>query len=108
MSGRLPYHFARCYASKSFPPHTVVPMPALSPTMTAGNVGTWQKKVGDSIVPGDVLVEIETDKAQMDFEYQEDSVLAKILKDSGSKDISVGNVRSSFRWPFRASADTHI
>jgi pyruvate dehydrogenase E2 component (dihydrolipoamide acetyltransferase) len=67
-------------------------MPALSPTMTAGNIGTWQKKVGDAIAPGDVLVEIETDKAQMDFEFQEDGVLAKILKDSGTKDVAVGNV----------------
>ncbi|KAE8451766.1 Component of pyruvate dehydrogenase complex, mitochondrial [Mollisiaceae sp. DMI_Dod_QoI] len=66
-------------------------MPALSPTMTAGNIGTWQKKPGDSIVPGDVLVEIETDKAQMDFEFQEEGVLAKILKESGEKDVAVGN-----------------
>ncbi|KAI9793240.1 MAG: pyruvate dehydrogenase complex dihydrolipoamide acetyltransferase component (E2) [Peltula sp. TS41687] len=66
-------------------------MPALSPTMTAGNIGTWQKKVGDVIAPGDVLVEIETDKAQMDFEFQEDGVLAKILKDSGEKDVAVGS-----------------
>ncbi len=76
----------------AFPPHTVVSMPALSPTMTAGNIGTWQKKAGDAIAPGDVLVEIETDKAQMDFEFQEDGVLAKILKDSGEKDVAVGNV----------------
>jgi len=66
-------------------------MPALSPTMTAGNIGTWQKKVGDSLSPGDVLVEIETDKAQMDFEFQEEGVLAKILKDAGEKDVAVGN-----------------
>jgi pyruvate dehydrogenase E2 component (dihydrolipoamide acetyltransferase) len=55
-------------------------MPALSPTMTAGNIGAWQKKAGDTIAPGEVLVEIETDKAQMDFE------------DSGEKDVAVGNV----------------
>ena len=79
-------------ASIAFPPHTVVSMPALSPTMTAGNIGTWQKKPGESIAPGDVLVEIETDKAQMDFEFQEDGVLAKILKESGEKDVAVGNV----------------
>ena len=79
-------------ASTAFPPHTVVSMPALSPTMTSGNIGTWQKKVGDSIAPGDVLVEIETDKAQMDFEFQEEGTLAKILKDSGEKDVAVGNV----------------
>ncbi|KAF2451085.1 dihydrolipoamide acetyltransferase component of pyruvate dehydrogenase [Karstenula rhodostoma CBS 690.94] len=82
---------ARYYASKSFPSHTVISMPALSPTMTAGNIGTWQKKVGDTIAPGDVLVEIETDKAQMDFEFQEDGFIAKILRDSGAKDIAVGS-----------------
>lgn len=67
-------------------------MPALSPTMTAGNIGTWQKKVGDSIAPGDVLVEIETDKAQMDFEFQEEGTIAKILRDAGEKDVAVGSV----------------
>ncbi|KAF2010368.1 dihydrolipoamide acetyltransferase component of pyruvate dehydrogenase [Aaosphaeria arxii CBS 175.79] len=82
---------ARYYASKSFPSHTVVSMPALSPTMTSGNIGTWQKKVGDSIAPGDVLVEIETDKAQMDFEFQEEGTIAKILKSSGEKDVPVGS-----------------
>ncbi|KAI4851834.1 dihydrolipoamide acetyltransferase component of pyruvate dehydrogenase [Aureobasidium sp. EXF-8845] len=82
---------SRYYASKSFPPHTVITMPALSPTMTAGNIGTWQKKAGDALAPGDVLVEIETDKAQMDFEFQEEGVLIKVLQDSGSKDIAVGN-----------------
>lgn len=67
-------------------------MPALSPTMSAGNVGAWQKKPGDSLQPGDVLVEIETDKAQMDFEFQEEGTLAKILKESGEKDVPVGVV----------------
>ncbi|KAI0173182.1 Dihydrolipoyllysine-residue acetyltransferase [Hypoxylon sp. FL1284] len=86
-SGFLP--LARYYAS--FPPHTVVKMPALSPTMTAGNIGAWQKKAGDNIAPGDVLVEIETDKAQMDFEFQEEGVIAKILKEAGEKDVPVGN-----------------
>jgi len=66
-------------------------MPALSPTMTAGNIGTWQKKPGDTLAPGEVLVEIETDKAQMDFEFQEEGVLAKVLKDSGEKDVAVGS-----------------
>lgn len=67
-------------------------MPALSPTMTQGNIGTWQKKVGDAIAPGDVLVEIETDKAQMDFECQDDGYIAKILVESGTKDVSIGKV----------------
>ena len=60
--------------------------------MTSGNIGTWQKKVGDSIAPGDVLVEIETDKAQMDFEFQEEGTIAKLLKESGEKDVAVGSV----------------
>jgi pyruvate dehydrogenase E2 component (dihydrolipoamide acetyltransferase) len=59
---------------------------------TSGNIGTWQKKAGDTLAPGDVLVEIETDKAQMDFEFQEEGVLAKLLKDSGEKDVAVGSV----------------
>ncbi|KAF4988527.1 hypothetical protein FDECE_15014 [Fusarium decemcellulare] len=82
-------HVVRHYAS--FPEHQVVKMPALSPTMQAGNIGSWQKKPGDSIAPGDVLVEIETDKAQMDFEFQEEGVIAKILKESGEKDVPVGS-----------------
>ena len=90
----------------AFPPHTVVSMPALSPTMTAGNIGTWQKKAGDAIAPGDVLVEIETDKAQMDFEFQEDGVLAKILKESGEKDVAVGNVRAII--PRLTGADIYV
>ncbi|KAF2998961.1 pyruvate dehydrogenase complex dihydrolipoamide acetyltransferase component (E2) [Curvularia kusanoi] len=80
---------ARFYAS--YPSHTVIKMPALSPTMTAGNIGAWQKKAGDSIAPGDVLVEIETDKAQMDFEFQEEGTIAKILRDAGEKDVAVGS-----------------
>jgi len=76
----------------AYPPHTIISMPALSPTMTSGNIGAWHKKVGDALNPGDVLVEIETDKAQMDFEFQEEGVLAKILKEAGEKDVAVGNV----------------
>ncbi len=89
-TGRLA--LARYYAS--FPSHTVVKMPALSPTMTAGGIGAWQKKPGDTIAPGEVLVEIETDKAQMDFEFQEEGVIAKILKEAGAKDVPVGSVRT--------------
>ncbi|ANB15995.1 dihydrolipoyllysine-residue acetyltransferase [Sugiyamaella lignohabitans] len=65
-------------------------MPALSPTMTQGNIGAWQKAVGDQLAPGEPLVEIETDKATMDFEFQEEGYLAKILLETGSKDIPVG------------------
>ncbi|KAJ2754609.1 pyruvate dehydrogenase complex dihydrolipoamide acetyltransferase component (E2), partial [Coemansia nantahalensis] len=80
---------ARRYSAKSYPDHQVVGMPALSPTMTQGNVGQWQKSVGDRIVPGDVLVEIETDKAQMDFEFQEEGYLAQILAPTGTKDLGI-------------------
>lgn len=82
---------SRYYASKSFPRHTIIKMPALSPTMTVGNIGSWNKQPGDTLSPGEVLVEIETDKAQMDFEFQDDGVLAKILVSSGEKDVAVGN-----------------
>lgn len=81
----------------AFPPHTIISMPALSPTMSAGNIGTWQKKAGDALQPGDVLVEIETDKAQMDFEFQDEGVLAKVLKETGEKDVAVGSVRNFWR-----------
>ncbi|KAK9467155.1 2-oxoacid dehydrogenases acyltransferase-domain-containing protein [Lipomyces arxii] len=80
----------RLYASKSYPPHTIIDMPALSPTMTMGNVGKWAKAPGDSLAPGDILVEIETDKAQMDFEFQDDGFLAKVLLDEGAKEVPVG------------------
>ena len=83
----------------AFPAHTVISMPALSPTMQAGNIGAWQKQPGDTLAPGDVLVEIETDKAQMDFEFQEEGTLAKILKESGEKDIAVGSVRTFLKRP---------
>ncbi|QLL31420.1 hypothetical protein HG536_0B02830 [Torulaspora globosa] len=77
----------RCYAS--YPPHTVIGMPALSPTMTQGNLAVWIKKEGDKLSPGEVIAEVETDKAQMDFEFQEEGYLAKILVPEGTKDIPV-------------------
>ncbi|KAI8329514.1 pyruvate dehydrogenase complex dihydrolipoamide acetyltransferase [Chlamydoabsidia padenii] len=80
----------RLYSSKTFPEHNVIAMPALSPTMVQGGIGAWQKAVGDEVQPGDVLVEIETDKAQMDFECQEEGFLAKMLVDTGAKDVPVG------------------
>lgn len=81
---------ARGYAAKDFPPHTVIDMPALSPTMEQGNVGKWNKNTGDKLSVGDPLVEIETDKAVMDFEFQEDGYLAKQLIPEGTKDVAVG------------------
>ncbi|RFU31784.1 hypothetical protein B7463_g4541, partial [Scytalidium lignicola] len=65
-------------------------MPALSPTMTEGSIASWKVKEGDSFSAGDVLLEIETDKASMDVEAQEDGVVAKIYQADGSKGIKVG------------------
>ena len=79
-------------AGKAYPPHTILNMPALSPTMTQGNLGQWHKKIGDEVAPGDVLVEIETDKAQMDFECQDEGFLAKIFVKEGTKDVIVNLV----------------
>ncbi|XP_050387762.1 dihydrolipoyllysine-residue acetyltransferase component 1 of pyruvate dehydrogenase complex, mitochondrial [Argentina anserina] len=72
------------------PPHIVVEMPALSPTMSQGNISIWRKKEGDKIEVGDVLCEIETDKATLEFECLEEGYLAKILAPEGSKDVAVG------------------
>lgn len=72
------------------PPHEIILMPALSPTMTSGNIGTFHKKVGDSLQSGDLLCDIETDKAQMDLEVQEEGFLAKILLAEGTKEVEVG------------------
>ncbi|KAI0442049.1 hypothetical protein F4803DRAFT_520747 [Xylaria telfairii] len=65
-------------------------MPALSPTMTEGNIATWKVNEGDSFSAGDVLLEIETDKASMDVEAQDDGILMKIMQGDGSKSIQVG------------------
>ncbi|KAI1282188.1 hypothetical protein F5Y07DRAFT_351637 [Xylaria sp. FL0933] len=65
-------------------------MPALSPTMTEGNIASWKVKEGDSFSAGDVLLEIETDKASMDVEAQDDGILMKIMQGDGSKGIQVG------------------
>jgi len=81
---------SRGYASGDLPPHEVITMPALSPTMTQGNVGKWKKKEGDAVAAGEVLCDIETDKATLDLECMEDGFLAKILIQPGTKDVPVG------------------
>ena len=67
-------------------------MPALSPTMEKGNLSRWLKKEGDKIKPGDVLAEIETDKATMEVEAIDEGVLAKIVVPAGTADVPVNNV----------------
>ncbi|KAL8844878.1 MAG: hypothetical protein Q9176_000550 [Flavoplaca citrina] len=66
-------------------------MPAMSPTMTEGNITSWKVREGDSFLTGDVLLEIETDKAQMDVEAQDDGKMAKITQADGSKGVKVGS-----------------
>ncbi|CAH8621422.1 unnamed protein product [Schistosoma bovis] len=74
----------------SYPPHLVIKLPNLSPTMETGTVVSWAKNEGDEVSEGDLLAEIETDKATMSFDANESGFLAKILAPAGSKDIPVG------------------
>ena len=80
--------------NNNLPYHLIVGMPALSPTMEYGTISSWKVKEGESFIAGDSLAEIETDKATIDFEAQDDGVIAKILKDSsgsgGGGEIKVG------------------
>ena len=64
-------------------------MPALSPTMTEGKLAKWHKKVGDAIKAGDILAEIETDKATMEFEAVDEGSLAEILVPEGTEHVAV-------------------
>jgi pyruvate/2-oxoglutarate dehydrogenase complex dihydrolipoamide acyltransferase (E2) component len=64
-------------------------MPALSPTMEQGKLAKWLKKVGDKIKPGDILAEIETDKATMEVEAVDEGVLASILIEGGTDNVAV-------------------
>jgi pyruvate dehydrogenase E2 component (dihydrolipoamide acetyltransferase) len=71
---------------------TNILMPALSPTMEKGNLAKWLKKEGDKVKSGDVLAEIETDKATMEYEAIDDGVLAKIVVPEGTQDVAVNAV----------------
>jgi pyruvate dehydrogenase E1 component beta subunit len=68
---------------------TEVLMPALSPTMEKGNLAKWLKKEGDAVKTGDVIAEIETDKATMEVEAVDDGTLGKILVPEGTADVAV-------------------
>lgn len=74
----------------SYPTHMKVTLPALSPTMTVGTVQRWEKKVGEKLSEGDLLAEIETDKATIGFEVQEEGYLAKIMVPEGTRDVPLG------------------
>src|SRR5690349_8632096 len=64
-------------------------MPALSPTMTEGKLSKWSKSVGDAVKPGDILAEIETDKATMEVEAVDEGILEKILVEAGTENVAV-------------------
>ena len=67
-------------------------MPALSPTMEKGNLAKWLKKEGEAVKPGDVIAEIETDKATMEVEAVDEGVLAKIVVPEGTADVPVNQL----------------
>ena len=67
-------------------------MPALSPTMEKGNLAKWLKKEGDRVKSGDVIAEIETDKATMEVEAVDEGTLAKIVVAEGTQDVPVNDV----------------
>ncbi|XP_055640360.1 dihydrolipoyllysine-residue acetyltransferase component of pyruvate dehydrogenase complex, mitochondrial isoform X2 [Toxorhynchites rutilus septentrionalis] len=83
--------FVRGYCS-NYPAHSKVLLPALSPTMELGTIVSWEKKEGDKLNEGDLLAEIETDKATMGFETPEEGYLAKILVPAGQKDVPIGKL----------------
>src|SRR4051812_50031267 len=67
-------------------------VPALSPTMEKGNLAKWLKKEGDKVKSGDVIAEIETDKATMEVEAVDEGTIAKILVPEGTQDVAVNDV----------------
>jgi pyruvate dehydrogenase E2 component (dihydrolipoamide acetyltransferase) len=67
-------------------------MPALSPTMEKGNLAKWLKQEGDKVKPGDVIAEIETDKATMEYEAIDEGTLAKIVVPAGTQDVAVNQL----------------
>ncbi|KAJ9120802.1 hypothetical protein QFC22_002736 [Naganishia vaughanmartiniae] len=71
---------------------SVFRMPAMSPTMTEGGIANWKKAEGDTFTAGDVLLEIETDKATIDVEAQDDGIMGKILVQAGENKVPVGQV----------------
>ena len=71
---------------------TNILMPALSPTMEKGNLAKWLKKEGDKVKSGDVIAEIETDKATMEVEAVDEGTLAKIVVPEGTQDVPVNDV----------------
>ena len=74
---------------------TQILMPALSPTMEEGTLAKWLVKEGDTVSSGDILAEIETDKATMEFEAVDEGILGKILVEEGTEGVKVNTPNSS-------------
>lgn len=81
----------RCWFS-SYPAHQLLTFPALSPTMTQGTLSEWEKEEGDFIDVGDVIFTVETDKANVGYDAQDEGYLAKILIGNGTENVEVGTV----------------
>ena len=71
---------------------TPITMPALSPTMEEGNLAKWHVKVGDKVKPGDIIAEIETDKATMEVEAVDEGIVSKLLVNEGAQGVKVNAV----------------
>ncbi|XP_071372095.1 dihydrolipoyllysine-residue acetyltransferase component of pyruvate dehydrogenase complex, mitochondrial isoform X8 [Centroberyx affinis] len=91
---RCPQPASSCQTKRfySLPPHQKVELPALSPTMQTGTIARWEKKEGEKINEGELIAEVETDKATVGFEILEECYLAKILVPEGTQDVAVGAV----------------
>src|SRR5438105_14659504 len=76
---------------------TQILMPALSPTMEEGKLAKWHVKEGDTVKPGDILADIETDKATMEFEAVDAGRIAKILVPEGSEGVKVNTPIADLR-----------
>src|SRR5580658_8427026 len=86
------HYFCACSRARLTSPIAMpvqILMPALSPTMEKGNLAKWLKKEGDSVKTGDVIAEIETDKATMEVEAIDDGTLGRILVPEGTNDVAV-------------------
>src|SRR5215469_4247013 len=81
-------------------------MPALSPTMTEGKLARWLKKPGDAVAPGDVIAEIETDKATMEVEAVDEGTLGEIKVPEGTEGVAVNAVIATLVGPGGESAPT--
>nr|AAV32096.1 pyruvate dehydrogenase E2 subunit [Nyctotherus ovalis] len=87
---QFPNSLGMARAFSSYPEHKVLDLPNLSPTMTKGYITKWYKKEGDPVTAGDVICDVETDKATVGYEMVEDGVIAKILMPEGSKEVPLG------------------